>query len=1384
MNSERNDRIVGLRLFWVSLCIGIAFSPSGRAASVSLATAPLQTATTTQVLPNIMFTLDDSGSMSWDFMPDWVGSDYPRASYTDLYKNAGFNVVYYNPAVTYTPPVLYNSDGTLNTTTYPSKTSGWTSVKYDAFAIQGSNVTSYPDQLCPNGNTPSGSSPNQTCNLTTAGTVGSNGVTQQGAEYYTFVPGEYCTAVDRRSCNIQSSATAAYPIPGNLRWCSNTALTTCQTTRTPTYQYPRIPGSPAKATLTVTGSGSSSTSFSGITINGQQIMSGTSTASGTNSTVATNVASKINACTAAITGSCTIAGYSASTSGSQIIITAPANSGTTATAYGAPTITKPTGTGTKTITAPTPLFTGGVPGSVVYTVIVSTNNSYPYPGTTAKATSRTDCAGSTCTYNEEMTNFANWLTYYHTRMQMMKSGTSRAFKNIDNKFRVGFNTISYTGASNSDDRFLAVDKFELAQKNSWYTKLFKGNPSSSTPLRTALSKVGKLFAKKSGISGAADPLQYSCQQNFAILSTDGYWNDSGTAFSLTGGSVGDMDGGTTPRPMYEGSTASSNSLADIAKYYYDTDLRTSALGNCTGALGYDVCENNVFVSATDNNVKQHLTLFTVGIGADGLLNYQSDYLTATTGDYYNLKNGLGSPVVNWPDPQVGSSEGPYRIDDLWHAAVNGQGQYFSAKNPDDIVNGLNTALASISAKIGSGAAAATSTLNPVAGDNYVYVASYTTVKWYGNLESRLMNLDTGVTSQNATWCVDDLVADTCAAPSALQNDTSSGSNVWYCVTPSQTTCPGGTLVGTDCKVEVNLACTGTLKSKIGALSDSRHIYTKVGGGLGDFTYSNLTAAQRAYFTGSSLSQWSSLTAAQQALASGANMVNFIRGQTGYEDRASNDAANRVFRYREAVLGDAVESQPAYIGKPTFSYTDSGYSTFASSASGRTKAVFLGTNDGMLHAFDATNGQELWAYVPSMVIPNLWKLADKSYSTMHTYYVNGTAYVADIYSGSWKSIIVGSLRGGGRGYFALDVTDPTSPSFLWEFTPNEDSDVGYSFGDAVVTKRKSDGKWVVLVTSGYNNTSPGSGLGYLYVLDAQTGAVLSKIGTGAGSTATPSGLAKISVWADDPERDNTALYAYGGDLLGNVWRFDLTTNSVMKFAELKDGAGVAQPITTRPEISKINDKRVLYVVTGKYLEAADLATTQLQTIYAIKDDNATTTFVNPRTYTSGANKMTAQTFITNGAVRTIGACQAVNFTSDRGFYLNLPDLYTSQTSGISASERAYVDPQLQFGTLLIPTIVPASDFCAPGGYGWFNYIDYKTGCQVVGGTNAGQKTNSPIVGINVVKLPPKTGVDPGSRVKVSAVTSDDPTPHVIEGVKFNTTAGNFTGKRAVWRELVQ
>jgi type IV pilus assembly protein PilY1 len=456
------------------------------------------------------------------------------------------------------------------------------------------------------------------------------------------------------------------------------------------------------------------------------------------------------------------------------------------------------------------------------------------------------------------------------------------------------------------------------------------------------------------------------------------------------------------------------------------------------------------------------------------------------------------------------------------------------------------------------------------------------------------------------------------------------------------------------------------------------------------------------------------------------------------------------------------------------------------------SVYVGANDGMLHSFAADTGNERWAYIPSMVIPNMWKLADKNYSSLHVNYVNGSPSSSDVCTDNcacdtacvssggsapvWKTIVVGGLNAGGRGYYALDITVPTAPVLLWEITPTtgigkiQDDDVGFSYGRPIIGK-KADGTWVVIVSSGYNNTSPGDGKGYLYVLNAKTGAILSKISTGVGSTTTPSGIAKVAGWNNDPV-GNSLGYVYGGDLLGNLWRFNINdtvttattgTGSVMKLASLfSDTAGTnPQPITTTPILGKVSGKRVIFVGTGKYLETGDLTTTQTQTEYAIADNEATTTLVNPR------NSLVNQTLSinTNGTGTRIASNNAVNFYSGRGWYVDFPD----------SGERVNIDGDLIQGVLVVPTVVPSSTACSPGGYSWLNFFNYRTGGAIDTSTNlAGIKFDSTIVGGNVIYI---DGVPQYKYVDSTGKMGDG-------GIIFPGTAANFTGKRTLWRELIQ
>ena len=227
---------------------------------------------------------------------------------------------------------------------------------------------------------------------------------------------------------------------------------------------------------------------------------------------------------------------------------------------------------------------------------------------------------------------------------------------------------------------------------------------------------------------------------------------------------------------------------------------------------------------------------------------------------------------------------------------------------------------------------------------------------------------------------------------------------------------------------------------------------------------------------------------------------------------------------------------------------------------------------------------------------------------------------------------------------------------------------------------------------------------------------------------------------------------------------------MKFASLFSDSGGAspQPITTTPVLGKIDGKRVIYIGTGKYLEAGDLTNTQKQTQYAIQDDDATATLVNPRT------TLVQQTLSLNpdgSGTRIVATPNAVDWSTGRGWYADFPDV----ASG-TGTERANIDSKLVQGVLVVPTIVPSNTVCSPGGYGWLNFFDYKTGAAIDATGVVSSKYDSSIVGINVIYI---AGVP-----KVEVVTSSNPTPSLDTTTTFPDSGSGFSGKRAVWRELIQ
>jgi type IV pilus assembly protein PilY1 len=1124
-------------------------------------------------------------------------------------------------------------------------------------------------------------------------------------------------------------------------------------------------------------------------------------------------------------------------------------------------------------------------------------------------------------------NYANWKAYYSTRRLLMRTAAGRAFQTLNNNFRVGFTTISDTGATNGTNKFLDVADFGTTQKADFYKSLYTAEGSGYTPLRASLAKVGRYFANKAPGQGS-DPMQYSCQRNFAILSTDGYWNtnaetstygpyqigsdtnvgqqdaielrpmnDGGTAtvttvtttttttqqqvvtsnrrtdnyrryrwtigntlgtcngtsnrytmpiqqqnrtatvdtttttpqtvvttstrtvvtnaatgtvisdnttnnttttngspstitdatsagtftntgaavtgcasptglaneglspgttvysttsdttctgsgcdYNATGGgasSGGSIPPGGTTNTVLSGPTTTvtsgptttvttttsntssggvSNTLADVAEYYYATDIRATAFNNCTGSAGQDglirdVCSNSTMLPnpPLDTATHQHMTTYTVGMGVNGTLPYDPNYLTQTSGSYVNLTNG----TVNWPDPIANS--GAARIDDLWHAAVNGRGRYFATKNATTLSNALASALADATKATGSAAGASTNSLEPVVGDdNKAYVATYTTVEWIGDIRAYSLDASTAnVDTSTYAW----------SAKAQLEAVSAGSRNIKY-----------------------------------------MHPTTKA---LRTFSFSNLnTDGYGANFTGICSKvptplQCGTLTSGQVTLANdGNNLVNFLRGDSSYE--AETNLSNPLYRERAAKLGDIINASPVYVKKSPLKYTDTGYASFVTATATRRAMVYAAANDGMLHAFDATTGAEMWAFVPSFVMPDLYRLADTDYRNNHRYFVDGAPVVADIYTGSaWKTILVGGLNAGGKGYYAIDITDPDNPAGLWEFT---DTNMGLTYGNPVVTKR-ADGTWVVAVSSGLNNAD---GVGRLYLVNAATGVLITSLSTGAGTSSDPSGLNKINAWVDSGV-NNTAKRFYGGDMLGNLWRFDFdgvvppTGAEAIKLASFQVG-GTPQPITTRPQLTVITGSGgskipVVVVATGRYLGTSDVSDATVQSIYAIKDPLTDTGWGDVRSRTD----IVTQTVTVSGASGT-GTTNTVDWNTQIGWKMDLPQ----------SKERVVTDFLVNFNVLTLASAIPGASECNPsGGASWIYEIAVGTGRAANGST-----ISSYFGAFLVVGMSPIMAADGSLRQIIvgsdASVSTRKPTSQGFE-------ANNV--RRSAWRELI-
>jgi type IV pilus assembly protein PilY1 len=485
--------------------------------------------------------------------------------------------------------------------------------------------------------------------------------------------------------------------------------------------------------------------------------------------------------------------------------------------------------------------------------------------------------------------------------------------------------------------------------------------------------------------------------------------------------------------------------------------------------------------------------------------------------------------------------------------------------------------------------------------------------------------------------------------------------------------------------------------------------------IGAMTPANRLIATYNGSTGVAFDTTLSYTGKPASLTNG--VINFVRG-----DRTGEGS---TYRQRVDVLGDIINAEPVVMNY------------------GSIPIIFQGANDGMLHAVDGqtagsvtTRGQELWAYVPKLVHGNLANLASTSYS--HTYFVDGTPAAVEVTGFSFSKLLVGGLGKGGLGYYALDVSNYTAAAtadvaskVLWEFSP---ANMGYSYGTPLIVKTAAG--WRVVVASGYDNGSGtgGDGVGRIWVINPSSPGSAVAISTGAGSSGSPAGLAHLGRLANTAP-DAIVRFVWGGDELGNVWRFDLDTSTATLIAKLTDSGGtVKQPVTSPPEVAQVSGSTTKFVVmlgTGRYLSDDDVPgstganafATQRQTVYGLLDDTSSLSPSMPNLRgtngtscpTGGGNgDLVCQSLSYVSSTNTYQATtNAVDFNTRRGWYVDLP-LDTRLTNG-----RVVSKPSLTTGgTLTLSVNVPTNVQCDPGGSSWFLALNSATGgavAQTLGGS---------------------------------------------------------------------
>jgi type IV pilus assembly protein PilY1 len=677
-----------------------------------------------------------------------------------------------------------------------------------------------------------------------------------------------------------------------------------------------------------------------------------------------------------------------------------------------------------------------------------------------------------------------------------------------------------------------------------------------------------------------DPIQYSCQKNFILGIGDVNTHADRNLPGASGGTEPSKPSSVSADGTVDAVTATNKvgSLHGLGASLGNTQNYNGCCNNngaLMAGLAYDANTRDIRPDDASDLLRTK--------GRQSVQTYWLDVLEYQTfkanNQFYLASKYGGFNVPEGYDTYGRSTDIP---ESWWRTNTDTVGSqprpdtYFIASRPDQVVQGLTQAFASIASRMKAYTTSFATSLPQVATSGVAsYSTQYDSRSWAGELTASETSLDaeSGAPSLSESWRF-------------------------------------------SAKLDSQASGTGWNTARIMATWNTTSL-AGVPFRLASLSTAQQTALDTSYRSGSDAGDY----------------LNYLRGDKTHERSSTSSGSAKAYRDRTTLLGDIGNFKARPVGRPDAPYSTSsnpGYSTFKSTWASRPTVVYLGTNAGVLHAVNgnltgSNAGRELFAYVPGAAFLGGSGTASATGLQMigkptfqHYNFVDATPAVADVDLGrtvggtgtDWRTLLIGGLGKGGKALYALDITNPAGVTsetelasrVLWEFT---DADLGFTYGEPIVAKTRKHG-WVVIVGSGYNNAN---GVGYLFIINPRTGALLEKISTGVGTSTNQAGLAHVQGFMLD-RTDGTVDAVYAGDLLGNLWRWDLTAGSgtlptPLRMALLRDSSGNPLPVTSRPLVVVHPDTGFRYVTvgTGRLLHSTDSGSTQSQRFFAYLDGNA-------------------------------------------------------------------------------------------------------------------------------------------------------------------------------------